>query len=74
MDDKTIKVSKSGYEAMMAMRDLLKARGLDAVPARFRALAKQELREGADDAFPRGAVQSIAARIALALMEETGDG
>lgn len=68
-DEKTIKVSASGYAAMMAMRDLLKAHGLDAIPPEFVGLAEEELaqRKG-DDAYPRGAVQSIAARVGLAVL------
>lgn len=69
-DDKTIKVSKSGYDAMYEMRELFKQFGMDAVPPEFVALVNEELAtRKSDDAYPRGAVQSIAARFGLAVMK-----
>lgn len=70
-DDKTIKVSRSGYDAMDEMRKLFMRHGLDAVPPSFVTLVHEELAtRKSDDAYPRGAVQSIAARIGLRIMQD----
>lgn len=67
--EKTIKVSASAYDAMMQMRELLKSHGFDALPAQYVAAAEEEIASfKSDDAFPRAVVQSIAARIGLAVM------
>lgn len=67
-ETKTIRVSASGYDAIMLAREILK-QGLDALPAEYRALADEEL-AACDEAFSRQAVHAIAARVLLKLLRE----
>jgi hypothetical protein len=58
--NKTVSIPQWGYEAMTALRDRLKVRGVGALPAELRAHAEERLAQDGE-AFSRGYVLALAA-------------
>lgn len=66
-DTKTVRMSLQAYDELMEVRRMMtRAGGQGVLPPEFAEIARVEL-EGVDEAYSRQAMQSIAARVLLAI-------
>ena len=66
---KTVHVPIRGIDAMLELRERLKARGAATRPEEFRAIVEEELAD-TSEAYARGAVLAICTRVTLALSRD----